>query len=475
MSNIIRYPIKYYQIGGDEPDNTIDDQPAPLDTIGMIESFTIPSNIVPSDILNKAKEAAKSNFFKNIISTNTLKNITNSTEMYNTVIKYATYTVRATAGTAATVGSLGAGGDTVVDGSSLIFQYFDFSRSILYMLGELGGGLSWLKTIWDYCNIPGAFKDGPEGIRAYVSASFQKEKTSGHPNFIVALCTLFQKIMDSINKFFGDILSFGVPDDGGIVSIVVQETLSQVKSLLSPFDVIENLYNLIPNFMKAIVQNYDSTVNTLNNILDYIISLVTGLYYVNDTVFSYIFHPFDTAGAVISTTVGTAFHTIGTVTHAVFHPIQASEDVANFAVDSSKKVKNAVVESYKITKDGIQKAKDMAIKKSDEAYEAFKKSSPLAKAGIVTAVGVGFALSPIIITVLPELAIQGFATSQYLITIAKAFGVTRDSCLKYINEDLRKRIPGLVQLMQGTLGFVFALLVIIDECGGVQTLKLPGK
>lgn len=435
-------------------------QAKPVDTANMIQQFEIPADIIPPSFVEKAKKEATNKFFKSIISKETLAKITNKTEMMNTVIRYSTYTVKVGASTAAEIGTLGAGGDTIVDGVSLIIQYLDFAKLIASIISETMGGLSWLGAIWNYCSTPGNFANGPEGIRAFVSDSFQKEKESQHPNFIIGLCTLIDKILTKISAFFGDILSFAVPDDGGVVSVVVQETIQQIKNFLSPYDVVYKLYNLMPSFMTTTMQNYDKLVTMFNTILDYLISLVTALYYVNDTAFDYIFHPFRTAGSVISG----AFGIVGKVGHAVFHPIETTQGITE-----------AVVGTYKVTAEGITKAKNVVSSKANEEYKKFKESSPLAKAGIIGAVGVGFAMSPIIIGTLPFLVVQGFATSQQLIIAGKIFGVNRDSCLRYINEDLRKRIPGLVQLMQGVLGFVFAILTIIDECGSVQKITMPGK
>lgn len=173
---------------------------------------------------------------------------------------------RIVASTASAVATLGAGGDILISFLFTIKSALDtvigFIESAL-RIATKGNGI---RLVYDILNVD--FRDGPFGVKCWIEYILNKYGSTSEAYLIA--CTFFNRILDKIAQFMGNLLSSVIPNNMGLVGIVVPQLIKLFKQgfMTQVESVLEDYYDQIPDNFQMMLQNPKEFKEYIKEILE---------------------------------------------------------------------------------------------------------------------------------------------------------------------------------------------------------------
>lgn len=155
----------------------------------------------------------------------------------------------------------GAGGDIIVKLISTTIDSGLFSEKLIEIMRESSKHSKYLESIYGI-----TIEKGPMEVRKETISIIQKMIENGDVNEMNIVCPILLNLLESIGNIIGDWISAFIPDDGGLIGLIVENILTHTKK--NSFDMLLRLYNILPNSIQSLLQNPNEMKIFSHKILD---------------------------------------------------------------------------------------------------------------------------------------------------------------------------------------------------------------
>jgi hypothetical protein len=201
------------------------------------------------------------------------------------IIYYAMLAPQLFSGALLTGVSVGGGADTISDGIFLIISLIMFGGTFVGLIMDTGAfiinvGGEAINLFDEFTKIN--FKGGMTGLKKQLKSLFGKlEKKTGFKEQMKNIFETILSLIDAGGKLLADFLSMIIPNDGGVVKGSIGSAINALKvavlagrSFPSVFDILEEVYNMIPKEFTKLLESSKYLEEFLTNIVDGIIFLL---------------------------------------------------------------------------------------------------------------------------------------------------------------------------------------------------------
>jgi hypothetical protein len=169
--------------------------------------------------------------------------------------------IKFTGGIMATIGTAGAGGDTIIESIITTINSGIFCADLLHTILLLSENSIYLKKLMDI-----TFMEGPQKVKDDTLSIVKQIIIDGNEDMIDIICNILGSLLKSISMVVGDWISTFIPNDSGVVgttvAIIVNISANQA------YDVLDSLFNKIPNVFQELLKDPQQLSVFLINILD---------------------------------------------------------------------------------------------------------------------------------------------------------------------------------------------------------------
>lgn len=181
--------------------------------------------------------------------------------------------------------SVGGGADLISDSIFLIISLIMLGGTFIGLIMDTGAfiinvGGEAINLFDEFTKIN--FKGGMTGIKKQLKSLFGKlEKKTGFKEQIKNIFETILSLIDAGGKLLADFLSMIIPNDGGVVKGSIGSAINALKVAVlagrafpSVFDILEEVYNMIPKEFTKLLESSKYLEEFLTNIVDGIIFLL---------------------------------------------------------------------------------------------------------------------------------------------------------------------------------------------------------
>ena len=181
--------------------------------------------------------------------------------------------------------SVGGGADIITDSIFLIISLIMFGGSFIGLIMDTASfvinvGGETINMFDEFAKIN--FKGGMTGLKKQLKSLFGKlESKTGFKEQMKNIFETVLGLIDAGGKLLADFLSMIIPNDGGVVKGSIGSAINALKvailagrSFPSVFDILEEVYNMIPKEFTKLLESSKYLEEFLTNIIDSIIFLL---------------------------------------------------------------------------------------------------------------------------------------------------------------------------------------------------------
>ena len=201
------------------------------------------------------------------------------------IIYYAMLAPQLFSGALLTGVSVGGGSDLISDGIFLVISLIMLGGTFIGLIMDTGSfiinvGGEAINLFDEFTKIN--FKGGMTGLKKQLKSLFGKlEKKTGFKEQMKNIFETILSLIDAGGKLLADFLSMIIPNDGGVVKGSIGSAINALKvavlagrSFPSVFDILEEVYNMIPKEFTKLLESSKYLEEFLTNIVDGIIFLL---------------------------------------------------------------------------------------------------------------------------------------------------------------------------------------------------------
>lgn len=163
-------------------------------------------------------------------------------------------------GVGSVIVTLGAGGDTIVEAISSTINSGIFYTNLMQLLTTLATESTYLQQL---LNI--SFENGPSSVRTETLGIINQIIIDGNDDQLDMICEIFHDLLSSIASVVGDWVSTFIPDDAGMVGVVITQLINQ--SAKHAYKVLEALFDKVPTSFQNLLKYPDELQKFLIDIL----------------------------------------------------------------------------------------------------------------------------------------------------------------------------------------------------------------
>jgi hypothetical protein len=161
--------------------------------------------------------------------------------------------IRAVTSVGAAVASMGAGGDTVISMIFTIKSAIEVMIQIAIEFIDLALDPASMRLLYDLFNVN--FRDGPAGVKCWVL--YIKDAYGATSKAYGIICDMFDRLMNKLAEFVGNLLSSMIPDSLGLGAYVVPFIMSNYREGALDYmeDKLNGYYDEIPYELQTMIQD----------------------------------------------------------------------------------------------------------------------------------------------------------------------------------------------------------------------------
>jgi 2,5-diketo-D-gluconate reductase A len=168
--------------------------------------------------------------------------------------------IKITGGAAAMVGTMGAGGDTLVESVITTINSGLFYTELTQTLATLASNSQYVQQL-----IQISFENGPSKVKEETIRIVKQMIQEGNQSMLESVCHTFDDLLKSVATVVGDWISTFIPDDAGIVGTTVTLIINTAAD--KAFGILETLFNTVPEKFQDLLKHPQKLYDFLISIL----------------------------------------------------------------------------------------------------------------------------------------------------------------------------------------------------------------
>lgn len=250
----LKYRIKLQKLKGSGEDNHCEDFECEDEYLIASEDTKLSKNLNANKIIDKFLPK-----FPNVDDTvgylQKMNKYTNSQ-----TAKYIKKTAKILLGTGASISTAGLGGDIPIKVYFLLDKVYSVLLDIVNFLNDLKDAI---RIFYDLFHIN--FTNGINGVECWVN--YILDSYAGETKVYKKVCGLLTKLLSIIGSFIGDLISTFIPNDPGVVSLLLEKIITKGPSLI--YKKIKNIYcTKISNTVQKILEDKEALEEFIVEIYD---------------------------------------------------------------------------------------------------------------------------------------------------------------------------------------------------------------